>query len=152
MCAFPLWWPLLASLPCVSHFLLTPFSWPALGTCFPTALGIMATFVAGFVCPYLQDFPLGLSAAVSSAGWSSRSGAGSDVTCASAELLQGAVRCPHQPRRSLQPWGSPMGTGHIVEGQDHLRSHLIHPLHGSNSCDGASLTGLPLQPCSGFAE
>lgn len=51
MHAFPLWWPLLASFPRVPHFLLAPFSRAALGSCFPTALGICAHVCVWFcVC------------------------------------------------------------------------------------------------------
>lgn len=70
------------------------------------------------------------------------SGASSDVLVP----LQGALSCPHQLRRSWQPWGSPGGTGHVVEGQNNLSFHVFHPLPSSNSCDGASPTGAPLQP------
>lgn len=113
---------------------------------FSTALGILPTFVSGFVCAFPQVFPLGLSAAVGTAGSSPCSGVSGDVPRASAEQPQGAGSCPHQPRRSLQPWGSPGGSGFIVEGQNHLRFHVFHPLPGSNSCGGASPTGVPLQP------
>lgn len=105
--------------------------------------GDCATFVSGFVCAFAQVFPLGLSEQWAlTAGCSPCSGASSDVLVP----LQGALSCPHQLRRSWQPWGFPGGTGHVVQGQNNLSFHVFHPLPSSNSCDGASPTGAPLQP------
>lgn len=104
---------------CLTFFWL-PFQGQLWGPAFPLLWEFVPTFVSGFVCAFLHLFPLGLSAAVGTAGSSPYSGAGGDVTRASGEQLQGAVSCPHQPRRALQPWGSPVGTRYIVDGQNHL--------------------------------
>ena len=54
MCVFPPWCPELARLHSVPHFLLIPFSRPAVETWFSTALGIVSTFVPVFVRIFLH--------------------------------------------------------------------------------------------------
>lgn len=109
--------------------------------------GDCATFVSGVVFCVSVCICSGVSSGfVRAVGTHSRcspcSGASSDVLVP----LQEALSCPHQLRRSWQPWGSPEGIRHIVEGQNNLSFHVFHPLPSSNSCDGASPTGAPLQP------